>query len=579
MDEITIPDDLSGMSVSELEGLLGQINEAGTTVADAAKEAEGEERKELVGTLNSLKAAQEKVSAALGTAREVAAEEDAAIADAGKIFGEDDEADDEEEVVDPKAEEDDEETETEETEAVAASGKFALPKRRNRAIPAARQQPSALVNPFFSTSGDSVESLAQLGEMFQRADKAASLNGDGMARVARLRRATTDDSSMVVSSRNTSQRNTEIMEQATVSDTDVIAAAGGFCGPGEIITDIVQCGRTDRPIGARIPGITARGQYTYMHQLGLEDVEAGIGGNIENGIYTNADDVAVDPLDEATWKACYHLECQADTTAFPYAIPMCFQYGTFQQWSYPEQVSSALAKFDVAMARRSEAVVLQRIHEQSNQFGYTPPVGESVTNSTVRLIGQLLELAGYNGRNDLDGYLLAVPDALLLRMLVDSKIKAWVGPTLSRQDILNVLIDTFQIDMVASPDVRLRAPAPVEPLPAAPAPAGGAMPQYHTRLEVQLFKPSDFRHGVTDVDVVVQTDIATARRNDKSVFLETIETVEKLGCSPSFSVLMQSADANGTQPDLVAFDAAYNPGPTPNPYGVAPIGFPGTPLA
>ncbi len=260
-------------------------------------------------------------------------------------------------------------------------------------------------------------------------------------------------------------------------------------------------------------------------------------------------------------------------------IPLCFQYGTFQQWSFPEQVAAALRMFDVALARRSEALVLQRLHEQSNQFTYTPPAGESVQNGLVRLLGQLLQLASYNGRNSIDGYAFLIPETLIQDVIVDAAIKAWVGPTLTRAQIVGQLEDLFQVDVVLTPDVRVNAPAPVEPLPAAPAPAGGDVPCPHTRKEVMLLKLDDFRHGMDDVDIVVQTDIATARKNDKSVFLETIETTEKLGCAPSFSVLYDGISSTGVQPDLIAADDTYCPGPTPDPYGAGVVGFPGGAVA
>lgn len=579
MDEIEIPDDLSSLSVSELQALLDKVNEAGKVTADAAKEADGDERKELVATLESLREAKKNVSTALEAAEAAEVAEQTAIAEAAAEFGDGDEDEDGDEDdaatgdEDDDAAADDEATAVvEEPVAVAASGKFKVPARRRR-VPEGRNMEELRESPFFVGS-DRVESLMQLADLFKRASKASVMNGDGMARVARMARFANADAAKRLHG-NDAHRNTAIMAAATVTqNTDVIMASGGFCGPAEALTVIEQCGRTDTPVGDGIAMVNSpRGKYRYVKQTGLEAVDAGI------DYWTEANDEEVDPDDTATHKPCYHLDCGTEIEAVPVGIPVCFQYGTFQEWSFPEQVAATLAKFDVALARRSEALVLQRIHEQSNQYTYTPPVGESVSNGLIRLVGQLLQLAGYNGRNSLDGYTLAVPEALILDLIVDSAIKAWVGPTLSRADIVAQLEDRFGIAVLLSPDVRVNAPAPVEALADAPAPAGGALPCPHTIKEVLLYKPADFRHSVDDVDIVVQTDIATAKKNDKSVFLETIETTEKLGCSPSFSVLYDGTVVTGSQPDLVANDDTYCPGPTPNPYGVDPVGFPGGPVA
>lgn len=567
-DEIEIPDDLSGLSVTELQALLDKINEAGKATAEAAKEAEGDERKELATTLESLKDAKTNVNAALDTAKEAEAAADAALDEAAAAFDDptDETEETEEEAETPAEPEADAEVTEEIEEPVAASGvptKLRVPARRER-----RQVPEANTDtnrpsPFRTGGGDRVESLSQLAELFQRAGKAAGLNGDGMARVARLNRFEHLDPATLVHGID-ARRNQAIMAAAQVEPEGLIMAAGGFCGPNDALNEIEHCGRTDRPVSALLATLNARGKFRYVKQTGLEAVGAGI------QYWTEADDIAV--AAEGEPKACYHLECEEELEAIPVAIPLCFQYGTFQNWTHPEQVAAALAKFDVALARKSEALVMQRIHEQSNQYTYTPPLGESVTNATIRLVATLLQLAGYNGRNSLDGYVLVVPEALILDLIVDSAIKAWVGPTLeNKARIIAQLEDRFNIRVVESPDVRALAPAPVEDLVVAPLPAGGAVPCPHTRQEVLLLDPSDFRHGVDNVDIVVQTDIATARANDKSVFLETIETTEKIGCKPSFSVLIDGVTTTGAQPDLVSADEDYCTGPTPNPY----LTFPG----
>lgn len=577
MDEITIPDDLSTLNATELRALLAEIDAAGKATAAAANEAEGDERAALVKTLQALGTAKANVNAAIADADAAEAAIQTAIDEAAATFGGDEDEDGEGDG-DADADADggddadadgagDAET-ADDAEAVAASGTFSVPKRKpNREVPVAPATKEK-ARKLFSSNGGKTDSLMDLASMFGRAMKAAETNGDGMARVAKFTRAATVEADQFVSPRNSAMQNTAIMLGAQ-PDEDFIAAAGGFCGPGEIITTIPDCGRTDRPVGSRLGTFRARGAYQYTRPVGIEEVATGL------DYWTEAKDIAA-ATDPDVRKPCYPFECQEFITAVPVAIPMCFEYGTFAEWSFPEQVASQLRRFDVALARHSEALVLQRIHEQSLRYSYAPAVGESTQNSLTRLIGQLLALAGYNGRNDLSGYTLVLPDALLLQIIVDARVKAWVGPTLTKQQIVAGIEDTFGIEVITTPDVRALAPAPVEPYGTVEGgPGAPQVPCFHTSHEILLLNLGSFRHSVDDVDIAVQTDIATAKANNKHVFMETIDTTEKVGCEPAFSVKYDGIVNSGAQPDLVAWDEDYCPPPIPAVYGA----FPGSDLA
>lgn len=555
MDEINVPDDLSGLTGDELKGLLSEINEAGKTVAAEAREAEGADRDTLVKTLNELKDQKARIVEAIELADVAAAEAEATLAEAEAAF---EDGDDEEETEAPETEEAETEeapAEVAEPEVVAATAtkgaKFSIPKR-SREIPAAQESARGAT---FKSGGATIDSLEGLMRQFQSAERMAGRNDNGRAMLASFNRL--PDGLEIVRGDKSAWDNTRAINRAGVTGDDILTAAGGFCGPAEAITDITRCGRSDTPVGDLLTKFTARGKYRYIHQVGLDDVFT------DGTQYWTEEDDTADPL---VPKTCYTLACDEEVEARPIMIPACFTYGVGQAWSNPEQVAAALAKFDVALARRSEALVLQRIHEQSNQVTFTPPVGESTQNALVRLVGELLAWAGYGGRNSTDGYVFVIPETLALMAITDAAIKAWVGPTLTRAQIVGQLEDLFGVRVVLSPDVRALGTAPIDALPAAPAPAGGANEKPHPEQEVLLFKPEDFKHGLAEVDVAVQTDITTARRNDRNVFLETVESTEKLGCSASFSALIQCADVTGAQPDLVASDDTYSPCPAPSSY-------------
>lgn len=549
MNEITIPDDLTKLTVEELDNLLAEINEAGKATADAAREASGEEREELLKTLEALKTAKSNVTQEIKTKVEAENAAQAAISEAATSFA-DPEDDDINEDTNEEVEEVSEVDPEDEAVAVTASGTFNIPaRRRNRTIPVREEKKAK--QELFHTSNGKLNDVASLGEAFKRAARASEINGDGIARVATFNRAKDVAQDQFVSERNNAAQNTAIIQAATPDD-DFIAAAGGFCGPGEILTDVPNCGRTDRPVGSKLASIRARGKYQYSMPVPLDNISTGL------GYWTEQNDI--DALDDPDIrKSCYRFECQDMITATPVAIPLCFTYGTFAQWSNPEQIAAALARFDVALARHSEALILQRIHEQSMRYTFAAPIGESVQSGLTRLVGQLLSLAGYNGRNDLSGYSLIIPEALLNQVLVDARAKAFVGVKLSRQDIIDGLENVFGVSVIATPDVRALAPAPVAAFGTTQGGDVVALPCANGRHEILLTKLSSFVHGSDDVDIAIGTDIATAKMNDKNVFLETIETVEKRGCEPSFSVLYTNEVASGAQSDLVEWDATFCP--------------------
>jgi hypothetical protein len=577
-EEITVPADLTGLSRAEFDELRQRVSAAGRATAALARSVDGDDRAAALDALAALREARTRLEAEQERRDAEAAEADKAIAEAEAEFGAGDDADDDADGGEPTADDTDDEAEGDDDEAEAMTEDessderaaepvtaSARPLRIRAAAGRSREVPQAKASRTHRAPSN------DLLERWQTSMRRASSSTP-----ERFMAFSPIEGTEVVQASNSAEQNTRIMRAAQPMQGAFLAAAGGWeCGAPEVLTGIVECGRTDRPVGEAIGSFTARGKALYHRQIGLDDALSG------TAIWTEDADLAINPNDANTHKPCYTLDCVDAVESVPVAIPMCFRVGVGQEWANPEQVAAALAKFDVALARRSESAILQRIHEQSNQYTYTPPVGESVTNATIRLIGELLSLVGYNGRHSTSGYTLVLPEALLLKHIVDSSLKSWVGPTLTLAQIVAQIEDRFGIAVIATPDVRSgdgtptgEVPPPVEPLPAAPLPSGGALPAVHTRHEIILANLDDFRVGVHDVNLDVRTSIDEARQNVKSMFSESFITTEKIGCRPSFSVLMDEIAVTGGQPDLVAIDGAYNAGPTPNPYD----DFPGTTL-
>lgn len=585
--EINIPADLAGLSGEAFNALRSEVNEAGRATAAFARTAEGEEQVAALAALSQLRGAKAKLEAEGEKRDGEAAEAEAVIAEAEAEFtsdedgdsddedateDEDDDADEADATEDDEADEDDEEAADDEPIVAAAKPMKirAAARAARRAIPEAGNGNGNNGANHRLASNDLVE---RWGTAMRRATEGTPERLLSFSPIAE---------GEVVHGRNSADENTRIMRAAKpandAAEGQFLAAAGGWeCGAPEVLSGIEYCGRTDRPIGALIGSFTARGKALYHRQVGLDEVLDG-----GTAIWTEAQDLNNDPDDSSTWKPCYMLDCVDPVESVPVAIPMCFTVGVGQEWVSPEQVAAALAKFDVALARRSESAILQRLHEQSNQYTYVPPVNESITNTTIRLVGQLLQMAGYNGRNSIEGYTLIIPEALLLQIITDAAIKSWVGPTTMRADVIRQLEDRFQVRVVTTIDGRYgdgtptgEVPPPTDVVPAAPLPSGGALPCPHTRFEVMLVDLGDFRVGVHDVNLDVRSSITEARQNLRSMFSESFLTTEKLGCKYSFSVLIDDALVSGGQPDLTALDTDYCEGPTPAPYD----DFPGTALA
>ncbi len=321
-------------------------------------------------------------------------------------------------------------------------------------------------------------------------------------------------------------------------------AAGGFCGPGDTIKDVVQVGTATRPVEALFQRMPIEGEFRYIRGVSLADVLAGATSWSEEA------DLAVDPTDDTTWKPCVDMACSEDIPAEVYAVAFCGSFGTFQNFSNPALVQDFLRVGGIAYARVAEAELLRRLFEQSIQWTYDADAVLSGYGAVAALIDAVWTTLGdalYAGRLDLATYTLILPPGLLALLNIDNALRGFVNPD---GVALNLSSRLGGMRVVEALDVQTGSALAPATLPAAGGPPA-ALTSLRDEFDIYIIPTGDFALGQAPlVDVGVQRDSTLVRQNRAQYFVEGIESLEKLGNSPSFAVTVSNFCANGARAGL-----------------------------
>ena len=144
----------------------------------------------------------------------------------------------------------------------------------------------------------------------------------------------------------------------TLTTPDAITAAGGLCAPLENLYDIEVLGVTQRPI--RDTALTRfgvdRGGIQWRPAMSAADITEGF------GVWTVTDDEGNDDPDAPSpAKACAVVECPGLQDAIVYSTYMCLQFPNFTARFDAEWVAAVTRQTNVAWARYSENLLLQRM--------------------------------------------------------------------------------------------------------------------------------------------------------------------------------------------------------------------------
>lgn len=534
---LELPEDVASLSLEDANGWMVKVTEAGRRVAQAADTAEKLE------ALRTLASVRDELAARIS---ELTAEAETLAADAQTLAATFAEGDDEEVVEDADEAEGDEEVANEDAgDEDAGEGDVAdedAAAHSSRSIDLSTFGAHRKPKP----KPKNVETELDLGRYSREFTGLNSLkptSGDSYAtrvldKIELFPTGFAHSFSSTASGQDNLRRFQDLQKAAKT-------ASGGFCGPGDTIKDVVQCGTSARPVEALFQRMPIEGEFRYIRGVSLTDVLAGATS------WSEAADLAVDPDDSSTWKPCVDMACSPDIDAEVYAVVFCGSFGTFQNFSNPALVADFLRKGGIAYARVAEAELLRRLYQQSIQWTYdasTVLAGQGAVSAIVDAVWTTLGDALYGGRLDLANYTLILPPGLLALLNIDNELRGFQNPD---NPALALSSRLGGISVVEALDVRTGSALVPPTLPAAGGPPA-ALPTLRTDFDIYLIPTGDFALGQAPlVDVSVQRDSTLVRQNRAQYFVEGIESLEKLGCNPSFAIEVDNLCANGARAGLV----------------------------
>lgn len=353
-----------------------------------------------------------------------------------------------------------------------------------------------------------------------------------------------------VSTRRSSIENTRIMATAKGRSASLITAAC-FCGPDEAVKEIAACGTDGRPVADLFRSVPVSGRFNYVKPLPLGDVTAGV------AIWDCADQDAVDPDDNSTWKPCIDLDCQPEVNVEPYLVPVCGTFTTLQQLSHPELIDEFVRKLAIAHDRIAEQKLLDEIRASSHVF--TLNTGQGILSQLVHIIGQLADVTPYGNRLDVSAYTLVVPNGTIEKLVADQHLRG-AQDGLRRDTIIAMLSDIGIGSIVEAYEPDTAAAAAYSAATAA-LPALGVSTAWDPAVNsvgtspFYLLDPDAYRHGSSElVEAGFIRDAELTRQNRTQYFLEGAEFLEKVNCQPSYVIEITgcptgTATELGTAPD------------------------------
>lgn len=333
-----------------------------------------------------------------------------------------------------------------------------------------------------------------------------------------------------VNDSNTAEQNTRLMDVAKIGARDALTAAAAFCGPDDIVLDINAAGVASRPVQGLFRTVPVRGKFRYMKTATLANVAAGI------DVWTEADQLALDPDTPATWKPCVDLSCRAETVVTPYAIPACTTMGVWQQLSAPEQITNWLTQMEKQYSKIAEAALLDRVRAQSFVFS-AGATAQGLWTVLQALLAHSVSAVGYKNRDNFANYKLVAPKGFTAALAADEGMRGF-SQNLAVQRILAILREDYGITVVESYEVDNTVAASYDMT--MPALGGAATPlvlgtNTPGTYPIYLLNTDAFVAGDSSVvDTGYYRDANMVRQNLVRYFWEGMEFLEKTGDHLSF---------------------------------------------
>jgi hypothetical protein len=311
-----------------------------------------------------------------------------------------------------------------------------------------------------------------------------------------------------------------------------ITAAGGLCLPLETRTEIETIGVTDRPIKAALSGFqVTRGGIQYRGPFDALTMSEGL------GVWTQADDIAVDPDDPLTpRKSCMIVDCPGLLEASIYSTYLCLEFANMTAKFDDQWVTATTESANVAWARFAENQLLSRIAAGSKAVTGVHQLGavRDVLLNYDRII------AYYRSRHRLNSAVplrTLVPQFLINMLMSDlamqmtnaspaelfaisqASLESWFGTR-----GVNV---TWHLDGLAG---GTQNGVTFDSQVYADLAAGAGVPAYPASIDSVLYREGDwlFLDGGT-LDLGLVRDSQLNSRNRYQTFMETFEGVAFTG--------------------------------------------------
>lgn len=363
--------------------------------------------------------------------------------------------------------------------------------------------------------------------------KHAARTGEGtMQKFATIERNLGDGP--VVSDRNTALQNSVIMASggATADDIAPISAAACYCGPFETMKDITTIGLDSRPVQGLFRTVPVSGPFNYIRELNVADVAAGVTQ------WECADQDAVDPAVQATWKPCVDLDCASPVQVDPYSIVACGKHDIFQQLSHPELIDDFIAKLGIRYARLAEQLLLDQLLADSTVLTFAATNLGLLWELEV-LLGHIVGLASYGQRINWGDYALILPPGLMEAIIADEHVRGFSRGA-NRADIMAQLRELGVGQVIESLDVNSTSEADyLAAIGTYVAPGTTVAFDPNTAIgtyDIHIVPVSSYTVGSsTLVDAGFTRDADLIRQNKVQYFVEGAEFIEKMNDVPAFT--------------------------------------------
>lgn len=302
---------------------------------------------------------------------------------------------------------------------------------------------------------------------------------------------------------------TNLAKIRAVTAPEAIIASGGYCAPLEVKYDIFGLGVADRPVKGALAGFQAdRGGIRYVTPPKLGDLAAAV------SLWTAANDAT--PSNPTT-KPCVIVTCAPEQTALVDAVTLCLQFGNLMTRAYPELVNRNNEIALVQQARFAETTLLSKITALSTAVSSTKVYG------TARDALQAVARAAVNyrarHRMNPEDKLRAIVPFWVLDEIREDVASSFDGDL----DIANAVITGWFNDRNVNISWTLDEGF-------MQAQAVGALNDFPSSFRFWIYAEGTFLvldGGSLDIGVV--RDSTLVGTNDYKTFVETFETVAKVG--------------------------------------------------